>query len=402
VGAAGAGSASFFIPLALPPDPTLAGLEFSCQALVDESPGVFSTTAGLTVRLVMPPVIFVGTSVGGSADPTYFIDPITQSMRAPFTSNADNVTDAEFAHDGRRLYVGLSLGNSVQEVNLDTPIPTWSTFFAASGSCYGISVDHQRDIVYTLAGQSPGNELVAIDAALGSPTYGQVIGTTTGLGATNGFVERWELSPDGRTAAVLTVFSPQLILVDTDPSSPTYLQFNNLGPIPAGTSPFPLATTVIFTADSAQILVAISLGQAGEIGRYDLAFGQWLDHDPGTPGIQQIGPSSAPPATVPAGTWDLDLSPNGLFAVVAGFGGAGGAGRLQLDPTNALNWGYTPLATGIPGAWACAVSGDNQSVAVGSFGGPSPQLVVLDALTGATQFTVPLPGASNVYTVKWH
>lgn len=404
-GTPGAGAASLPLPLNLPPAAALAGLTFYAQAVIDEAPfGTVSASAGLRVELVMPPLVFVGTSVGGSTDPTYFVDPLTRTLAWQFASNADNVTDAEFGHAGRRLYVGTGLGFQVQEVNLDVQPPVWSTLFAAGGSVYGIGVDHERDRIYGLVGSNAASrELVALDGALGSPTYGQPLATTTGLGGVGGYVERWEISPDGTRAAVLTVFSPQLVLVDTDPQSPGYMTWNLVGTIPTGGSPLPIAVTPRFTPDNREILVSVALGQAGEIARYDLALGLWIDHNPSLSGVQNVGPSSQPPAAVPAQVWELDLSRSARFAVVSGWSQSGGIGRLDFDAANPAVWSYTAWSPPVSmvGAWACAIAGDDSQVAVATFGAAS-LLHFLDAATGNLLGSTPLPGASNIYTVQWH
>jgi hypothetical protein len=385
IGTAGVGSAFLSLPLSFPVDPSVAGFIFYAQAVMsDNSLGSFASTRGLEVEIAMPPMVYVGTSVGGSNDPSWLIDPIGQSVIQSYTANVNNVTDAEFAHGGSRVYVGTSLGQAVMELDTGAATPSYSAFYNAGGVCYGIGYDRRNNIVYTLSdGPTGSRELIALDANLGSPTYGTVLSMTAGIGAL-GIVERWELSPSGRFAGVLTVLPAQLVIVDTDPSSPTWMQWNPLGLIPAGPSPFTLANNLVFTPRDEQILVVVQLAGPvpGEVARYDNLSGTWIDHDPFAPGIQNITGVNMPGAPV-----TIDIARSGQFAVVCGFSGNGAVARIDLN---------------VAAPWACSISGDDTSVAVGSFGGAQSQVVLIDVLSGALLGTVPIPGASNVYTVKYH
>lgn len=405
-GVAGSGQASLSYPLNIPVTPALAGLTVYAQAVIDEG-GVYAATNALEIELVMPPRIIVGTSVGGSTDPVYVIDPTVPALDVSYNAGVgslpgviNNTTDAEYAHGGRRAYFGQSIGNAIQELNFDVNPPTWSTFYSAQGSTYGIGVDHDNDRLYTLDGSTVlGRELTAIDCDLNSPNYGTVIGATVGLGAVSGYIERWELSPDGRRAAVLTVFSGQLILVDTDPSSSNYLGWSLVGPVPAGPAIFPLVTGVDFSPDGLQLIATIQTGGGapGEIARYDVLLGQWLDHNAQLPGIQNIGPQSDPVAPTPAAPWEPEFSFDGTFAAVSFT--SGGIARVDLDPNNPFVWSFNLLASPVAlngGSWANAVSPDGTQIA--TYG--SGSLVILNA-NGTFFGSVPLPGAGNVYTITW-
>jgi len=408
-GVAGAGAATYPSPLTFPVTPSLAGLQVYAQALIDEGNGAFSATNGLAIKLTMPPRIIVGTSVGGPT-PVYVVDPTIPLVVAQWNTGTpnwtpapiNNVTDAAFAHGGRRAYFGQSLGNAVQELNLETNPPTWSTFTAAGRSTFGIGIDGPNNRLYTFeyAGSNvPTGELVAYDCDLTSPTYGSGVGSTVGLAASHGYIERWELSPDGKRAAVLGVFSRLLILVDTDPTSPNYMGWTNLGYIPGSGM---LATGCDFTPDGLQIIVTIQVAgsAAGEVARYDVLLGMWHDHNPTVPGNQNIGVNSLPPANIPSAPWEPEVAPDGSFAAISGWNSAGGIGRLDLDPNNPFFWAYTPFLSPVSlagSSWACAVSPESSQIA--TFGSGSLLIFNVD---GSFFGSVPLPSAGNVYTITWH
>jgi len=408
VGSAGAGSATLPYPITLPPTPSLAGLTLYAQVGIDEGNGLWAASKGLAITLAMPPRIVVGTSVGGNTDPFYVIDPTGSqpSMHTQFNGPGgvsgmnDNCTDAEFAHDGRRIYVGQVFGNAIQELNLENSPPTWSPLYAAAGPAYGIGVDHANDLTYTLAGAVSSRELTAVDSALGSPTYGQALTATSGL-ASLGYVERWELSPDGKRAAVLTL-SRQLIIVDTDLAGTNYMGFASVGMIPVNQAIFALATGCEFTPDGLQILITIQTGGGGvgEVARFDVLLGQWIDHNPIQPGIQNIGSQSNPPAAVPAAPWEIEVAATGTFAVVSGWAGAGSLARIDLDPLNPFAWSFTRFTSPVSlagEAWCSAISSDDTMIATCGSG----QLLIFDAWFGTLLGQIPLPGVANVRAVTW-
>jgi hypothetical protein len=404
----GAGTAYYPLPLALAVDPLLAGFDVYAQAVVlDTLQGTPSASRGLWLELSMPPAVFVGTSVAGNTDPHYFVDPVNLTLLAnQGISFTDNVTGAAFTNGGRDLFVSRSLGNAVVHADCSTFPATWSSFYVSAGNgCYGIGIDHVFKLVYTLTNPGTGMvELVALDADPANPTYGQPLSSTVGLTGGTNFVERWALSPDGRLAAILTVFNNLLILVDTDPTSSTWMQVLGSTPVPTPpTSPFNLATQAAFTPEGDVILILIqTLGSApGEIARYLVSAQAFLDHDLGAPGIQNIGPASVPPAGLGSAPVGIAVPASQAFAVVSGFGGPGWAGRLDFDPANPFLWQWTTWTPGpsLQGAYACDVAADATTAAIGTF--PNSQLVVVDPANGSLLGTVGLPAASNVYTVVY-
>jgi hypothetical protein len=411
----GAGTATIPLPLAFPPIPSLAGLDFFAQfvAIDFATPGSPAASRGLKVELTYPPLVFVGTSVGGSTDPYYFVDPqVLQLVNQGGSTFSDNVTAAAFTYGGRGLFVGSSIRNEVNYADVTTIPPTWKTVYTSSGSgCYGIGYDKPNRRLYTLT--DPGNtqrELVALDVANPSgPNFGKPLGNTVNMASGNPMTERWTLARSGKQAAVLVGFinTINLVIVDTDPKSSRYLQTLVTTPVPmSGAGGLSLATRVLFTPDEDVILVLVQNAgvNPGEIARYDVIGSKWLDHNPSQTGIQNIGVNSAPAALLGSAPADFKMAPDGTFAVMSGFGGTGWAGRLDLNPRNITFFGYQPLSpvSALPGAWACGLARDGRSLmGIGTFpNSPQPQLVLCDPLTGTLVGTVAMPGASNVYTVE--
>jgi hypothetical protein len=171
-------------------------------------------------------VIFVGTSTSGSTDNSAMVESATGAILfvGP-DSFTNNVSDAVWADTGRNLYCSRSLGNQVSRGQWSGSGTTWSTFFSAPGACYGLGHDTGRKLLWVLTGAtSSTRELHCLDADLNSAGYGTVLAQTTTLG--NASRERWGLSPSGNLAAVPHMFinTGLFELIDTDPSSPTFLQ----------------------------------------------------------------------------------------------------------------------------------------------------------------------------------
>lgn len=401
IGTPGTGTAFLPTPVAFPP--FLAGLDVYAQAIVlDAATGVAAATNGLRVELALPERVFVGTSVAGSNDPTWVVDPASATVEVAATSGTNNVSGGVMGSGGQRIYASTSLGNQIAELDMTTTSPSWQTFWAAGGVCYELGFDGINDILYTISdGPTGSRELVALDANPTSPTYGSVLRTTSGLSAF-GVVEPFALSPSGRLAAVWTLFSPVLFLVDTDPASPNWMTIQNLGPIPTPpTSAFTVPTSAVFTPDDQMLIVPLQLAGPvpGAVARYSFLLQGWVDHDPATPLVDPIGLTSVPRGTVPSAPTDIDVSDDGTFAIISGFGAGGSLVRLDVEASNPFTWSTTQIATGLPGAWDCALISDDTEAAVGTFGSGPASLRLIDLGTGLERAAVPLPGASNVYTV---
>lgn len=343
-------------------------------------------------------VVFVGSSTSGSADQHVFAESATGSVvAASGVSFTDNCTGAVWAHTGRRLYVGQSLMSQVSQAEWDGSSPTWSTFYSGPGACYGVGMDAQQDILWTLTGASSSTrELVGIDAALGSPTYGQVVAQTSSLGGTTR--ERWCLSRSGMLAAVPNAFlqSGRLEVVDLQPTSASYLQVVVSTPVPNATG-FSFASDCAISIDDAYVyLLYAGTGPSG-VAVWDMAASAWLDFST-APGQQDFALSLAVPNT-------MDLSLDRSFAVVSGQGGAGWAGRIDFDYANPENSSFTQfVGLTIPDANGISLSPDSTRAAITStqtFLNAPSELTIVDAFSGAVIQNVTLSAMWNVYTTAW-
>lgn len=414
-GVAGTGTA--FVPFSTgAPHPAFAGFPFWSQAFVIDpgAPLGIAASQGWRAELVLPPLIFVGCSIA-SGDPYQLIDPLTGAIVASGSPAAtNNVTAAVFADGGRRLYVASSIANTVSLGDVSTLPVTWNSswYVSAGAGCYGLAHDPHRDLLWTLTDPGVGTrELVALDANPASPTYGVPVHQTSSVAS--GIFERWCLSSSGRFAAVLGLLPSTLTIVDTDPSSPTFLQ--NLTPFPQPVpinqpSAIDIATQVVITPDDRYALVVIQLAGAtpGEIARFDMQTGQWVDHDAALPGTQNLGPFSTPPVALGSAPTSITLSNAGDFAIVGGFGQCGWLGRLDLDPLVPTNFGWTsyaPMAS-TSNSWAVTLSNDESEVAWGTWpqsgctGPTTPELVRMDVQTGNVLSVTPIPFNSNSRTLQ--
>jgi hypothetical protein len=402
-GVPGAGFATLALPLTFAPTPALAGINVFAQGFVDDpsNPGLYAATRGVRLELGYPPLVFVGTSVGGSVDNHYFVDPIAQNVaHSGGNGFTDNVSGAVFAHGGRDLFVSTSIAHQVSRADLSGPAPVWSTLYASGNVFYGIGHDWTHDRVYSLTGPTASTrEIVAIDSNSSSATYGQVVGTTVGVGG-GATLERWGLSRNGKLAAVPAVFGSggSLIIVDTDAASATYLQSVITSVVP-GSFGFAFSVAAGFTPNDEYAIVLISGLGVQAIARFHLPTQTWVDHDAITPGVQHI--DLGPSYTVPSA---MQVSRDGKFAVVSGLGAGsvGWAVRVDMDPAAVPAYTVTPYLAGqglLAGAYGASISPDGTQAA---FTSTTPaKLLIVDATTGALQANVPLPGASNIYTAEW-
>ena len=411
-GGAGAGRTSF--PLPVPANRTLVGLPLYAQALVLDAGGPqgLAASRGLRFAVAGAPSIFVACSILGS-DPFHLVDPLGGTILdtgAP--GQVDNVTGAAFDLAGRRVFTASSIRGTIGLGDLSTLPIAWSTLYTSpASSTYGVALDDARSLVWTLTAVTGGSrELTAIDIDPNSVTYGQVVHNTVGMLAGN--AERWDLAPSGEVAAVLTYLPSSITIVDTDPTSATFLQnrFTQL-PIPVDQpGPLTLANQVAITPDQRYALVILQ--GAGpipaEIARLDLLTGTWVDHDPTGPGMN-ISPIGTPGIILGSAPTSLVVASHGRFAIVGGFGSCGWVGRLDLDPKNPLGVAYTPYAPGVPLAngWTAALSNDEREICIPTWPSTgcslaSPQLVRLDALTGALLSTIPIPPNTNGSNQNWY
>jgi hypothetical protein len=357
-----------------------------------------------TAALPAGDLLFVGSSVGGAADPAWLFD-VARDRKVWSNSlvETNNLTGAAFADEGRELFLAggdASVAN-LTRADLSAFHPTFSVVYDPLGSGpFDVHADDARRLIHVLAHPTPGpvSEVLVIDNDPQHPTYLQVVASTQNL-TSNPLVERFALSASGRRAAVLSAFVRYLHVIDTDPASPAYMQVLFEGPIPVS-GPFPIVTSAVVTSDDSLVLVSVQRGGGAPsaIARLDLTSMSWIDHNPGLAGIQNIGPDSSPPAALGAAVFDLDIASDDTFAVACGWGGGGGAGRLDLDPAVPASWSWAALAppAGLTDAWALDLGSDDLLVAIETEG----RVLVLRADTGAVVRSFPLSLAFNIYLVR--
>jgi hypothetical protein len=350
-GAAGVGgSGSAVVALPLPPPATgLTGFSIFGQAAIVDPAGPFGLTVtnGLQFTFTEPPQVFVGASIAGGTDVAHFVDPVTLGAAFPSAGSSftDNVNGAAYDDFGRRLYVSTGFGK-VNVADLTGPAPVWTTlqnFGATNGvSTDNLRLDRGRRLAWSMHSISGVVELVAVDVDLASPTYGQVTASTLGLSNAVGLIGSWALSPDGGVAAVPSLLGGLLFLIDVAPGSPTFGGLLAAAPIPStGASALWANQGVAFSADGAEVYV-LRQGTGAtptEIARYSLGLGAFVDHLPATPIIDNLGPTVGV-ATGPAGASLAPLPGGRGLVVCGGFGAAGWAARIDLDPANPTFVGF--------------------------------------------------------------
>ncbi|MAF66139.1 MAG: hypothetical protein CMJ84_10850 [Planctomycetes bacterium] len=349
-------------------------------------------------------LLFVAASIGGPEDPAWLFDiERDRKLWSDAQAETNNVTGGAFADGGTELFLagGDTNGGTVTRADLTGFHPSWSVVYDPLGSGpFDVHVDEARRLLYVLAHPLPGPEsaLLAIDIDPDHPTYLQVVATTHNL-TVNPIVERFALSASGNRAAVLSALMRQLHVVDTDPASPTYMRVLFQGPVPVS-GPFPVVTSAVVTSDDGQVIVSIQRGggMPSSLGRFDLSSSSWIDHNPALPGIQNIGPDSAPAADLGAAVFDVDIAGDDTFAVACGWGGAGWAGRLDLDPAVPSLWMWTAYAPGVglTDAWALDLASDDQLLAIET----ERRVLLLHPGTGAVVHSFPLALATNIYLVR--
>ncbi|MGB3967921.1 MAG: hypothetical protein WBO45_14400 [Planctomycetota bacterium] len=339
--------------------------------------------------------IFIGTSTSGSTDNHSFVASGAGAiLSAGPSSFTDNVTDAVWADAGRNLYCGQSLQNRVSRAAWDGSTPTWSTFYAAPGACYGIGYDVTRRRLWVLTGASTASrQLHCLDADPNSVTYGSYVTQTVMAGASR---ERWALSPSGNLAAVPHVFLQGGLfeLVDLDPASPTYLQTIVSTPIPGASAGLSFAAACQISMDDLYVYVLYAGLGTGGLAVYERPTASWLDFGAAA-GQQDL----AMPMAVPN---SLALSPDRSFALVAG---SGTVARIDFDYATPANTATTVFAgLTVPNVNGLSLSPDGLRGCVTSTPAsvsPPGTLVVFDAFTGATLQSVALGNMWNIYTTAW-
>ena len=410
----GEGEVSFGLPI--PNLPSLAGFPLFFQALVLDpvAPQGLAASRGWRLAVGDAPQVFVACSVA-SGDPYHLVDPVAGTVtETGAVTQTDNVTAAVYDEAGDRIFTGSSIRDLIGVGDTSTSPITWTTLYQSPGSgCYGLALDVERQLLWTLTqGASGGRELVAVDVDAASMTYGRPVHETTSVAT--GLYERWAMSKSGDRIALLTLLPSTLTIVDTDSSSPTFLQNLVSGlPVPVNTgSPIDIATQAAFTTDERYLFVTIQLAGAtpAEVARFDLFANAWVDHNAALPGPQNLGVLSNPSVTFGSAPTSITVSNASDFAVVGGFGSCGWVGRLDLDPKDPSAFAWTPFTPGAPleNGWTAGLSKDEREVAVatwpdsrcGQLG--APQLVRIAVASGALLGTVPIPANGNGGNQNWY
>lgn len=345
--------------------------------------------------------VFVGSSTSGSTDMSAVAatSPAGLVVSGP-SAFTDNVTDAVWVDAGRTLYAGQSLQNRVVVGNWNGFAMAWSQLYAAPGACYGIGFDAGRKRVWTLVSSATaGTELHCIDADPASASYGTKLAQTTTL--TGPIRERWALAPSGDFAVVPygTVNSGPFQIVDTNPTSPTFLQVVVSAPMPAAVQAgFSFAFDCKVSLDEQYVYVLYVGVGFSSIAVFNRAAGAFLDFDPVSAGQQDQ------PLFV-GGANSLAISLDRSFALVSSQAAPGRVLRVDLDyatPSQSTVTQFTALS--IANANAVSLSPDGTRGAVTStaqtVGGPG-KLVLFDAALGVELATVPLGNMWNLYTTAW-
>ncbi len=349
-------------------------------------------------------IVFAGTSLAGTTDPYYMIESSTLTIpERGGLSSTNNVTGAVWTNTGRTLYVanGLSPGGiSVAQWNGSSS--AWSQLWASPRACYGIGYDLLRQRIWTIDTTSGYNELVCVDIDAASPTYGVAIAQTNTL--TGPIRERWALSFSGNFAIVphLLLQSGLLDIVDTNPTSPTFLQITQSVVVPGAlTAGFSMVADCAVTLDEQYALFVYTGTGFSKLGALHVPTGTLVDFNPVAPGQQDynLGLSVAS---------SMELANTGAFAVVGGIGGGGWLARIAFDwnnPGATTHQNFTPVG-GIPNCNGVSISADASRFscanwAVASPPAPPAYVSIFDSTTGVRLQRLTLGSAWNVYTTAW-
>lgn len=349
--------------------------------------------------------IFVGTSVSGSTDPYYLLNPTTGAVLATGgNTSSNNVTGVTYTRGGRELVLSSSLGNQVTKADAlaSTPTPNVLTPFPAA--TYGVAEDALRGRLWTLVQVPSGTELCVIDYNPSSAGYGVVIGSAGGISASVGLTEQWALSPDGNCAAIPGVsFSGQVALVDTNPTSATYLQHTVTSPlfnIPSSTFAF----DVSFDSTGRFVVVCASNATDTLFPIWDRQTNTWVDTLPGTSAINHIDVPHAVGKKVrclPTLGGELRFVACGVGSGSSGVNGWTGRINYNLSTSAVSFTRFLPTSGVLTLCDGLSVSPDGSQLAVTA---RTPARVELfDTVTGVPVRTINLPNSAqtNMYHTAW-
>ncbi len=411
-----AGDGSYDLTLTLPPlNMNLVGRRFYAQVAVFDAgaaPSGVCTSNAVTIDLVTRPNIFVGTSMAPPSN-AYSLDGISLTENAPQFTFPHNVMGSAAHSNSLDEYVGV-VDTGVYHGDSRSGTTVWSLLWASTAGYYveGIHIDEQHDVLWTLSsGSNSALEFVCIDIDPSSSTYGQRIAETSGL-YTNGPLQKWTMSPDSKTGVVVKILSDLLYVYDLDPTSPTFLQNTDVLNVPAhNNSPLHLVTTVLFSPDGSELFAAVQHAglENSEIGRYDVAAGVWIDHNPNVFGVQCLGDMSDPVLLTGSGAFGMDVSDDHVLFVAgpfAPFNGGGGSNdgwlsRIELTPLSGSGYSTTQYTGAVPDAFEIALNHDQTILAVGTPDSLTSDIQFFD--TGTLSFIggVLLSGSRNIYDIHW-
>jgi hypothetical protein len=331
--------------------------------------------------------------VGRTGTPTYtFVDTGTGAVFNGSDNRARNVRGAVFADDGKNLYVANAAPvfsiSGISRCEWDGTTATWSAFYTVPDASYFLGLDRARKLLWVLTGNpTGGRQLHCVNADPDSAAYGTLLGQTSLAPITR---ERWALSASGNLAAVPPSFAAtnQFDIVDTDPTSATFLQVVVSVPI-SSTSPGSGPIMACWVSDDDQYAYLTVPGAAPYVGVLHIPTQTWLDFDANAAGQQHfLLPSLTPNFMV--------VSPDASYAIVTG--GATGLGWVQRIDFDYANPGLTQISDCVPGVQMFGTGGPSVSFDNTRFAFTANGLLyVVDAQTGAVLLTAAGSGIATAW-----
>lgn len=385
---------------------SLIGLRFHLQAIVADTPpsgALVATTNGLEVEVTEPPLMFLGGDLRTTAvDPFALLDPRTLAVRTlAATPHVEGMTGAVFGDGGRQLFVASTTRRAIERADTTASPPTWSTFAQLAEPAFGVALDRRNHRLYTVSGPSFGpKDLVVLDADPASPGFGTELARVPGI--TNLVTPRhWALTATGDRLAMYSGDTlKEILILDTDPRSTTYLGIADRTTIPGLGPPLNSLVRVRTTGDGRVVLALLSVGyftMPSGVQRYDTETRQWIDHNPHWTGIQAIGPRSLPPGPMVT-SGDLVLARNDSFATLSP---TSSIVRMDFDRDDPAFFDVTT----VPGSWAPivgpghAVTANGHVLMLGATQPPTDsEATLIDVRTGQVVATQRLAGVRWVDT----
>ncbi len=388
---------------------SLVGARVHLQAVVADPPGNgahAATTNGLQVVVTEPPLVFLGGDTNlVTPDPFTLLDPRTlQITWQAATTSADGATGAVFGDGGRDLFVAARVRGNIEHADLRGAQPVWRTFAALQTDVSGVELDSFGKRLYTVAGPLGGiRDLVVFDADPSSAGYGNELHRLPGITSLSS-ARHWELNALGDRLALYTgtAFANQLVILDTDTNSPTYLQEVERVTIEGLHGALNSLSRIRITGDGAIVFALLSVGyftMPSGIMRYDTAARRWLDHNPSMAGNQPIGPFSSPRGPMITSS-DLDVARDGSFATLTPYTSLT---RIDFDRERPEEWSLVE----IPATWTPSTTfrhritsdGAHVLMLTATSTRTDSTATLIDAATGGVVASQRLPGTSYIHTM---